>query len=85
MKAIVGTFNHEKALVGAFSMIVKIDCETDVSFYSTTQDTALGRVEHSWGRVERGPGQWSVVPRWVGRGHGADTHLSGDYHSRGQE
>ena len=28
MKALVGTFNHEKALVGAFSMIVK----NDVSF-----------------------------------------------------
>ena len=84
MKALVGAFNQEKALVGAFSVIVKTDCETDGSFYNTTQDTAPGRVEHSRGRVEHSPGQWSVVPRWVGRGHGADTHLSGDYHSRGQ-
>ena len=31
MKALVGAFNQEKALVGAFSMIVKTDCETDGS------------------------------------------------------
>ena len=35
MKALVGAFNQEKALVGAFSVIVKTDCETDGSFYST--------------------------------------------------
>ena len=29
---LVGAFNLEKALVGAFSMIVKTDCETDGSF-----------------------------------------------------
>ena len=29
MKALVGAFNHEKALVGAFSVIVETDCETD--------------------------------------------------------
>ena len=29
----------EKALVGAFSVIVKTDCETDGSFYSTNPDT----------------------------------------------
>ena len=38
MKALVGAFNQEKALVGAFSVIVKTDCETDGSFYSTTPD-----------------------------------------------
>ena len=38
MKALVGAFNQEKALVGAFSVIVKTDCETDGSFYSTTQN-----------------------------------------------
>ena len=32
MKALVGPFNQEKALVGAFSVIVKTDCETDGSF-----------------------------------------------------
>ena len=36
MKALVGTFNQEKALVGASSVIVKTDCGTDGSFYSTT-------------------------------------------------
>ena len=35
MKAVVASFNQEKALVGAFSVIVKTDCETDGSFYST--------------------------------------------------
>ena len=28
VKAVVAAFNQEKALVGAFSMIVKTDCET---------------------------------------------------------
>ena len=28
MKRLVGAFNQEKALVGAFSVIVKTDCET---------------------------------------------------------
>ena len=36
MKALVGAFNQEKALVGAFSVIVKTDCETNGSFYSTS-------------------------------------------------
>ena len=31
-----GAFNQEKALVGGFSVIVKTDCETDGSFYSTS-------------------------------------------------
>ena len=31
MKAVVATFNQERALVGAFSLIVKTDCETDGS------------------------------------------------------
>ena len=38
MKAVVAAFNQEKALVGAFSVIVKTDCETDGSFYSTIPD-----------------------------------------------
>ena len=36
--ALVGAFNQEKALVGAFSVIVKTDCETDGSFHSTSGD-----------------------------------------------
>ena len=35
MKALVGAFIQEKALVGAFSVIVKTGCGTDGSFYST--------------------------------------------------
>ena len=37
MKTLVGAFNQEKALVGAFSVIVKTGCGTDGSFYSTVQ------------------------------------------------
>ena len=36
MKALVGAFNQEKALVGAFSMIVKTGCETDGALHSTS-------------------------------------------------
>ena len=38
MKALVGAFDQKKALAGAFSVIVKTDCETDGSFYSTSGD-----------------------------------------------
>ena len=37
MKALVGAFNQEKALVGAFSVIVKTGCVTDGSSYSTSE------------------------------------------------
>ena len=36
MKALVGAFNQEKALVGAFSVIVKTGCGTDGALHSTT-------------------------------------------------
>ena len=36
VKALVGAFNQEKVLVGAFSVIVKTNCETGGSFYSTS-------------------------------------------------
>ena len=42
MKALVGAFNQEKALVGAFSVIVKTNCETDGSFYSNSLIAAVG-------------------------------------------
>ena len=45
MKALAGAFNEEKALVGAFSVIVKTNCETDGSFYSTTADPTHGAAE----------------------------------------
>ena len=38
MKALVDTFNQEKALVGAFSVIVKTDSETDGALHSTNQN-----------------------------------------------
>ena len=37
MKAVVAAFNQEKALVGAFSVIVKTSCGTDGSICGTTQ------------------------------------------------
>ena len=36
VKVLEGTFNQEKALVRAFTVIVKTICETDGSFYSTS-------------------------------------------------
>ena len=36
MKAVVATFNQEKALVGAFSVIVKTGCGTDGSICGTS-------------------------------------------------
>ena len=36
MKALVGAFNQEKALVGAFSVIVKTSCGTDGALHSNT-------------------------------------------------
>ena len=36
MKALVGAFNQEKALVGSFSMIVKTGCGTDGALHSTS-------------------------------------------------
>ena len=52
MKALVGVFNQEKALVGAFSVIVKTGCVTNGSFYSTTP----GLPRPADGRLRRGQG-----------------------------
>ena len=41
MKALVGAFNQEKALVGAFSVIVETDCESDGALHSTNLDGHL--------------------------------------------
>ena len=40
MKALVGTFNQEKALVGAFSVIVKTGCGIDGALHSSTTAAA---------------------------------------------
>ena len=45
MKALVGAFNQEKALVGAFSVIVKTGYGTDGSFYSTCHNYPAGAVK----------------------------------------
>ena len=49
MKALIGAFNQEKALVGAFSVIVKTGCGTDGSICGTTRNGA-GR---AWGGLGR--------------------------------
>ena len=36
VKALVGAFNQEKVLVGAFSVIVKTGCGTDGALHSTS-------------------------------------------------
>ena len=41
MKALVGAFNQEKALVGAFSVIVKTGCGTDGSICGTIVHTSI--------------------------------------------
>ena len=46
MKALVGAFNQEKALVGAFSVIVKTDCGTDGALHSTTTYIVQRRLAH---------------------------------------
>ena len=47
MKALVGAFNQEKALVGAFSVIVKTGCGTDGALHSTNNDAQV-EVEVAW-------------------------------------
>ena len=54
MKALVGAFNQEKALVGAFSVIVKTGSGTDGSFYSTNSDiVTVSLAASSSGHVAR--------------------------------
>ena len=56
VKALVGAFNQEKALVGAFSVIVKTDCETDGSFaalvwiFASKLQVSMTRTRAEWGR-----------------------------------
>ena len=45
MKALVGAFNQEKALVGAFSVIVKTGCGTDGSIFGTTDNAACRKIK----------------------------------------
>ena len=57
MKSVVAAFNQEKALVGAFSVIVKTDCGTDGSFHSTSYRGQVIRGD----RGERSGGS-AIVP-----------------------
>ena len=41
VKAVEAAFNQEKALLGAFSVIVKTDCETDGALHSTKPDNTI--------------------------------------------
>ena len=43
MKALEGVFNQEKALVGAFPVIVKTGCGTDGALHSTNSDKFVSR------------------------------------------
>ena len=43
VKALVGAFNQEKALVGAFSVIVKTSCGTDGSIFGTSNQFTRAR------------------------------------------
>ena len=46
VKVLIGVFNHdqEKALVGAFSVIVKTNCETDGSFAALVMIVTVSNV-----------------------------------------
>ena len=50
MKALVGDFNQVKALVGAVSVILKTDYETDGALHSTCEDAGhtCGVVDEWW-------------------------------------
>ena len=41
MKALVGTFNQERALVGAFTVIVKTGCGTEGAIHSTSPGSGV--------------------------------------------
>ena len=76
MKVLVRTFNQEKALVGAFSVIVKTDCETDGALHSTrykqSEDPETPPLHDTAGvlrsllRAAPGPGPSLSGPRRLG-------------------
>ena len=45
MKAVIGAFNQEEALIGAFSVIVKTGCGTDGALHSTNEEDDEGGSE----------------------------------------
>ena len=50
MKVLVGAFDQEMALVGAFSVIVKTGCGTDGGLHSTSEDWWWGVIWSWWWR-----------------------------------
>ena len=48
MKVLVGALNQEQALVGAFSVIVKIGCGTDGALHSTNLNNLLSTWNNWW-------------------------------------
>ena len=69
VKEQVGAFNQEKAPVGAFSVIVKTDCETGGSFYSTNPESSSRA--GPGGRGQRLNTQFCIIPRlWLMYGGG---------------
>ena len=55
VKALVGAFNQEKVLVGAFSVIVKTDCDPEGSFYSINTNTRRNACSPSSGQEKNSP------------------------------
>ena len=61
MKALVGAFNQEKALVGAFSVIVKTGCGTDGSICGTNLVGVGAAREQKGGREAAGSRKQSYM------------------------
>ena len=52
VKAVVAAFNQEKALIGAFSVIVKTDCNTNaMDRFIHTRTTFIGDNRHTYGQL----------------------------------
>ena len=73
MKALVGAFNQEKALVGASSVIVKTDCETDGALLSTNGDMTRPGADTA---LSPEPGHAPPVP---GSSGGREIVINSDY------
>ena len=74
MKALVGAFNQEKALVGAFSVIVQPVMEPMYRFTALVQDLGVAAPA---GERQAGPGG-ALRPRRHVRGQEAVLHLAAD-------
>ena len=70
---LVGTFNQEKALEGAFSVIVKIDCGTDGALHSTSCCDTRERVS----AAHLAPGFQFITQGWARTGFLSPHHQFG--------